>query len=155
MRLVKRNLYQPQHLFPLMLNRLYADDSLVKRSLDRQRDFSNTAIAANIRNEEEQFVIELAAPGFEKEDFKLELNNGVLTIKADKTTEHCEEGEGKALESNYTHREFVFNAFKRTFNIPEEAVEIDGIKAEYQAGILNIVLPKKEIKDTKRNFEVL
>lgn len=160
MRLVKKNFQSPKTLFPLLFDHLYADDTRIKHNLDRQRAWykdvqrwlKNTAIAANILSEDEQFIIELAAPGFEKSDFHLELDQGILTIHADKTVEP-KEGE-EPTEKNYTHREFGFNAFKRTFNLPEDQIEVEAIKAEYSAGILMVVLPKKAVEDTKRNIDV-
>ena len=145
----------------MIFDHLYADDARVKRHLDRQRAWydefqrriSNTQVLANIKNEDEQYVIELAAPGFDKSDFSIELDNGVLAISADTTKAKNEEKE-ETVQQNYKHREFAFQAFKRTFNLPEEHIDLDGIKAEYQAGILSIVLPKKEVEDTKRNFDV-
>ena len=158
MRLVKRNFHQPKRLFPMLFDHLYADDTRIKHTLERQRKFwddfqqrmSNSSVPANIKNEETRFVIELAAPGFEKSDFKIELDEGVLTVHASK-----EAGEGtEDTKEGYTHREFAFKAFKRTFNLPEDRIELDSIKAEYQSGILSVVLPKREVEDTKRNFDV-
>lgn len=160
MRLVKRNFQSPRGLFPLLFDHLYADDTRIKHNLDRhrawlketQRRLTNTVVKANIINEEEQFLIELAAPGFEKSDFHLELDQGVLTVHADKTVE-TPEGE-EPTEKNYTHREFGFTSFKRTFNLPEDHIEVEAIKAEYSAGVLTVILPKKEVEDTKRNIHV-
>lgn len=158
MKLVKRNFQSPRGLFPLLFDHLYADDTRIKHNLDRQRAWhkewqrrlTNSTVTANIISEDEQFILELAAPGFEKEHFNIELENGVLTIHANKTVEEGEESPKTA----YSHREFTFDAFKRTFNVPEEQLEVEAIKAEYNAGILTVILPKKEIEDTKRNIHV-
>ncbi len=160
MKLVKRNFQSPRGFFPLLFDHLYADDTRIKHNLDRHRKWqkeihrrlTNSTVAANIINEDEQFIIELAAPGFEKSDFHIELDQGVLTIHADKTTQ-SEEGE-TAEAPAYSHREFTFDAFKRTFNLPEDLVELEAIKAEYSAGILTVTLPKREVEDTKRNIDV-
>lgn len=158
MKLVKRNFQSPRGLFPLLFDHLYADDTHIKHNLDRQRAWhkewqrrlTNSMVAANIINEDEQFILELAAPGFEKEDFNIELDNGVLSIHANKTVEEGEE----LPKTTYSHREFAFDAFKRTFNVSEEQLDVEAIKAEYKAGILTVILPKKEVQDTKHNIHV-
>jgi len=160
MRLTKRNFQGPRGLFPLLFDHLYADDARIKQNLERQRNWrkewhrrlTNQTVAANIINEDTQFMIELAAPGFEKADFHVELDNGVLVVHADKTVK-AEEGTDQP-EVEYTHREFSLDAFKRTFNLPEDQIEVEAIKAEYSAGILTLTLPKKEVEDTKWNIDV-
>lgn len=82
-------------------------------------------------------MIELAVPGLKKSDFKLDLDNQVLTI----STESKEENEHK--EENYTRREFGYSAFKRTFTLPD-SVNDEKINANYTDGILSVLLPKKE-----------
>jgi HSP20 family protein len=86
---------------------------------------------------EGQFRIELAAPGLTREDFNVNVHEDVLTISSEKKTE---DEEGK---ENYTRREFGYASFKRSFNLPE-TVDGDNIAATYNAGILNVTLPKKE-----------
>lgn len=159
MRLVKRNFNRPANLFPTLWNNFFADDNLVKHSLERQKArheamqkwFSNSTVAVNIKNLEDAFAIELAAPGFDKADFKVEFENGRLVISAEK--EKVEEGEDKVVE-NFTHKEFTYNSFERAFNLPEEGVDVDGIKATYEAGILTVNVPKKEVEDNKRHIDV-
>tara|TARA_R110002051_G_scaffold217596_1_gene281632 strand:- start:1069 stop:1545 length:477 start_codon:yes stop_codon:yes gene_type:complete len=91
----------------------------------------------NIKETADSFMIELAVPGLKKSDFKLDLDNQVLTI----STESKEENEHK--EENYTRREFGYSAFKRTFTLPD-SVNDEKINANYTDGILSVLLPKKE-----------
>ena len=103
--------------------------------------------AVNIAEMKDNFRVEVAAPGLEKEDFKVELNKRVLTISADKKVEEGEETE------TYKFKEFNFSNFKRSFKIPL-TVEGDKIKAEYLNGILSVFLPKKEEAKDKPAREI-
>ena len=93
--------------------------------------------AANITENEKSFDIEIAAPGMKKEDFKINLENNVLTVSTVKEEEKKEE------TKNYTRKEFVYGSFSRSFTLPR-TVETEQIKASYENGILNIELPKRE-----------
>ena len=91
--------------------------------------------SVNVIESDVDYRLQLVAPGKNKEDFTIELGEGVLSI----ATEN-EIPENKK-EENYTLREFVFNNFKRAFKLPD-TVAIDKIKAEYESGILTVKLPK-------------
>ena len=91
----------------------------------------------NIKENAEAFTVELAVPGFKKSDFKLHLDNDVLSI----STETKDEKEHK--EDNYTRREFGYSSFKRTFTLPD-SVDDEAINASYKDGVLSILLAKKE-----------
>lgn len=91
--------------------------------------------AANITETDTEFVVELAAPGMEKKDFVVDIDNGILEIKVEK------EVEKKEVKSNYTRKEYDYSAFYRSFNLPETVIE-DKINATYKNGILTIHLPK-------------
>jgi HSP20 family protein len=93
--------------------------------------------AVNIKDEKDKYIVEFAAPGLKKEDFKVDLDNYVLTVSSEKKQENQEK------ESNYTRREFVYSSFSRSFTLPR-TVNIEKIKADYAHGILTIALPKKE-----------
>lgn len=92
----------------------------------------------NVLEEKDSFKIEFAVPGFEKEDFKVELNKDLLTISANKSKEEKEE-----KDKRYSFREFSYSSFTRSFVLPED-VDTDSIDAEYKNGILNLNLKKKE-----------
>lgn len=97
---------------------------------------------ANIIENGKDFKIELAAPGLERKDFKVEVKDGILTISAEKKEEKKEEKE------NYKRREFSYNSFCRSFTLPENSVQ-DKIDAKYENGILRLTLPKKEVTISK------
>lgn len=91
--------------------------------------------SVNVRELDTQFVIDLAAPGLEKENFDLKIENDHLKISANKEVKNEETGE------KYTRREFNFTSFTRTFALPEN-VDREQINAAYDKGVLSITLPK-------------
>ena len=91
----------------------------------------------NIRETKDAYFVEMAVPGLKKSDFKVDLDNHVLSISADM------ESNDEVQEDNYTRREFGYASFKRTFSLPE-TVNDEKIEAKYVDGILSIHLPKKE-----------
>jgi len=98
---------------------------------------SNNIPAANIIEADDHFDIQLAAPGNKKNDFKIELEEGVLTISSRINNNSTED------DSTFTRKEFGYSSFIRSFNIPE-TVSTDKISANYKEGILTVSLPKKE-----------
>ncbi len=99
--------------------------------------------AVNIAENEKNYSLEVIAPGFHKEDFKLKVDDDVLVISAESKTEHKEDGNGK--EKDYTRREYSYNSFTRSFQLPDN-VKDDSISADYKDGILNIELPKSKVQ---------
>tara|TARA_Y200000002_G_scaffold124793_1_gene102367 strand:- start:294 stop:710 length:417 start_codon:yes stop_codon:yes gene_type:complete len=97
---------------------------------------NQTVPAANIIEADDHFDIQLATPGKKKGDFKIELEEGVLTISSEDEIKSTEK------EANFTRKEFGYSSFKRSFNIPE-TVSADKISALYKEGILTVSLPKK------------
>lgn len=93
--------------------------------------------ALNIKETDDTFEIELAAPGFTKKDFEVTIEDGCLNIKAEKQTSDEE------IEDNYTRKEFSYNAFERSLQLPE-SIKQEAIKAKYNDGILSFNLAKKE-----------
>ena len=110
---------------------------------------NDTLPAVNIKENEEDFELELAIPGKKKEDFNVEVDNNVLTV----SMETQQEDEQK--EDNYTRREFSYTSFRRSFTLPETVNE-DKINANYKDGILRFTLPKKEeaLPKPKRMIEI-
>ena len=94
--------------------------------------------AVNVKEDEDNFEVEVAAPGLSKADFKIELENDVLTISSEKETSDTE------TNAHYNRREFTYASFKRTFSLPEDKVDGENVKANYTDGVLHIFLPKKE-----------
>jgi HSP20 family protein len=110
-------------------------------------DFSSRIPSANINETEKEYKIELAVPGLDKKDFKVAIDNGVLYVSSEREEERQED------EANYTRREYSFNSFRRSFSLPENCIE-DKIKAKYENGILNLILPKKELTIMKPASEI-
>jgi HSP20 family protein len=94
---------------------------------------------ANITETPKEYKLELAAPGLERKDFNVEVDNQVLTISA----EHEEEKNEK--DGEYSRKEYSFNSFSRSFTLPEDARE-GSIDARYENGVLKVSIPK--VKET-------
>jgi HSP20 family protein len=144
---VKRNLLPT-------ISRFFDDDwdSLFDFS---NRNFSTTQTtlpSVNIKETSNEFVVEMAAPGMKKDDFQIELNNNVLTIKSETKNEKEEKD-----SENYTRREFSYQSFQRSFNLNNRVIDDSKIEAKYDNGILNILLPKKEEVKAKptRQIEIV
>ena len=93
--------------------------------------------AVNISETTEGFSVELAAPGMNKEDFKIEVENGTLKISSEKKQESNVENK------KFTRKEFSYSSFSRTFNLPEQ-VNTEAISASYENGVLKLQLPKRD-----------
>ena len=93
--------------------------------------------AVNIKENESNFEIEVAAPGFQKQDFKVDIQNDVLNISAETKDESTEE------KDNYTRREFSYSSFNRSFSLPKNVKE-ENVQARYENGILKLKLEKAE-----------
>jgi len=91
----------------------------------------------NIYENENAYVIELAAPGLKKEDFQINLKKDTLSVWAEVKKE-----ENQAAK-DFTRKEFDYSSFARSFNLPDTA-DGDNISAEYKDGILNINISKKD-----------
>jgi HSP20 family protein len=106
------------------------------------RNFSttNTTLpAVNIVESDDRFTVEMAAPGMTKKDFQIELDNEILTISSEKEV-------SSELDENdkYSRREFSYQSFRRTFQLPKTVVDDSRIEAAYENGILTITIPKRE-----------
>ncbi|MFL5753256.1 MAG: Hsp20/alpha crystallin family protein [Bacteroidia bacterium] len=137
-------------LFPSLTNDFFRNRLFAPGFIDIDDDFVSGGIKiplANVRETKDDFRVELSAPGLTREDFKVDLEDGVLTVSCEKK----EESEDK--DENYTRREFSYNSFTRTFQIPENSVE-EKINAKYENGMLKIVIPKKETSSAKPKKEI-
>ncbi len=95
--------------------------------------------AVNLVEGDDEFRIEVAAPGLEKDDFKVDLDNNVLTISSEKE----EKDEEKDKEDKVVRCEFNYTKFSRSFTLPDGANE-ENIKANHKDGVLYVHIPKKE-----------
>ncbi len=140
MSLVKRN----NLIFPGLMNDIFNPDWF------GGIENSNQHIpAVNIKENAENFALELSVPGFKKDDFNIELDNDVLTISSEVKTET------ESKEEKYTRKEFTYTSFKRAFTLPE-TVDGSKINASYENGILTLLVPKKEetLPKPKRFIEI-
>jgi HSP20 family protein len=104
-------------------------------------NFSNTKTtvpSVNIKETSESFEVEVAAPGMEKKDFNITLDGNLLTISSQK------EHRSQNTEDNYTRREFSYQSFQRSFELPKDVVDEEGITASYENGVLHLTVPKRE-----------
>ncbi len=142
--LIRRN----RNFFPAF-SRLWDDDDFLNRGMiNWDTNFSNsdaTLPAVNIKETENSYEVEMAAPGLKKDDFKIELDNNVLTISSEKS-EETQEGNGN---EKYSRREFSYQSFQRSFTLPKEVVDEDKIEAHYREGVLQLRIPKKEMAKQK------
>jgi len=92
--------------------------------------------AANIIETEKSFEIQIAVPGYRKDDISIDLENSLLSI-------YCEKNRNEGQDINFIRREFISGTFRRSFTLPK-IVESEKITADYKNGILQVLLPKKE-----------
>ena len=120
------------------VERFFGNDWMVK---------TKSVPSVNIKENDNSFSIELSAAGMKKDDFKINVEDGVITISAEKKEEKSEKDE------KYTRKEFSYSSFSRSFNLPENA---DGDKASagYENGMLTINLPKKVAQGVKKGREI-
>jgi HSP20 family protein len=97
--------------------------------------FSSTVPAVNIKELDSQFEIELAVPGMKKDDFEIEVEDGVLSISSTQEEEQVNE------KGKFTRREFSYSSFRRSFTLPD-SVNPTKIDATYKEGVLLVLLPK-------------
>ncbi|ANH81815.1 heat-shock protein [Niabella ginsenosidivorans] len=105
------------------------------------KNFSSTQTtlpSVNVKETDGNYEVEVAAPGMDKKDFHITLDGNLLTISSEKQTNNEEE------KANYTRREFSYQSFQRTFQLPKDVVDEESIQAKYENGVLQLTIPKKE-----------
>ena len=126
------NLIKTQKLpFTDLLNGLFDNDMYGFPTLEHS---VNSRPKVNLLEDDNSFQIMLAAPGLNKADFNIDLNNHILKISANNDFNE---------DKNYLKKEFSYHSFTRTFNVPKTA-KIDKINASYKSGVLTIDIPKKD-----------
>jgi HSP20 family protein len=104
--------------------------------------------AVNVVETEKEFEVEMAAPGLDKKDFNITVENGILSITCEKETENQED------KKNYMRKEYNYTGFSRSFTLPEN-IKTEKVDARYENGILKLVLPKAvEAKVKPKAIEV-
>jgi len=114
------------------------------------RNLSHSSPAANVNETDKEYQIELAIPGFKKDEVKINLENEVLSISAESKTEKEEK------TKKYTRKEFSYGSFSRSFQLPK-AANADKIQAKYEDGLLKLDIPKKEeaiSKSAKKEIKI-
>lgn len=133
--------------YPSVFDRFF-DNDLFDWSHKNFSKTNTTLPSVNIKESNQDFLVEVAAPGLEKGDFKIELNRDILTVSSEKKVEK-ETKEGQ----QFTCREFSYQSFSRSFTLPNIA-DGDRIAAKYENGILSITIPKKEEIISKMNRQI-
>ena len=141
MSLIKRN----DLAFPSLMSEIFKPDWLGGMEV-----LGNQVPAVNIIENKNNFELELAIPGRNKEDFKIEIEKNILSISAETKSE------SEITESKYTRREFAYTSFKRVFTLPDH-IDNDQINASYENGVLKLTLPIKEeaLPKPKRAIEIV
>lgn len=143
MSLVKRN--RSNDWFPSFSGMF---DDFFNRSLSNWNNgnFSATQTtlpSVNVKETDENYEVELAAPGMDKNDFHVTLDGNLLTISSEKQAGNEEKDE------RYTRREFSYQSFQRSFELPKDVVDEENIQAKYENGVLRLTIPKKEAAKKK------
>lgn len=129
----------------------FADDFFTRSFADVVgSDFAMNVPSVNVTQSENGFNIELAAPGLNKEDFKINVEKDRLTVSSEK--QHEEE----VTEEKFTRREFNYSSFSRSFYLPK-SIDREAIEASYENGVLRLSLPKKQEvlkEEMGRNIEI-
>ena len=144
---VKFNLQPFEKSFNNLLDDLFTEMPVVFKN-----DFNKSAwkgfAPVNVKEYVNAYELEVIAPGFSKEDFKINLENDILTISAEKKTEEKKENEKQVCS------EYSFKSFKRSFTI-DEKIDATNIDAKYVNGILALNLPKKaEVKASPKEIKI-
>ncbi len=128
-----------KHFIPTLSS--FFDDFLTKDIVNMgheiTKNFINHLPAVNIKEDQQTYFVELAAPGLEKEDFSIELNKNILTISSNKTS-----NQDNKTSAGYVRREFNYAAFSRSFTLPEGKFDTGKIGASYNNGVLSVKVEK-------------
>jgi HSP20 family protein len=113
-------------------------------------DTNTTLPAVNVMENDNEYLIELAAPGMKKDDFQIKLEGNLLSISSERQNEKEEK------KGNYSRREFSYQSFQRSFTLPEHMTDREKVTAKYVDGILHITIPKREEAKPKpaKNIEI-
>ncbi|HKC69804.1 MAG TPA: Hsp20/alpha crystallin family protein [Bacteroidia bacterium] len=148
--LIKKRRNGNGSLFPSLRDDFFGGGLLTPRLFDFDEDFFTQRISlplANITETNKEFKVDLSVPGMKRSDFKVDVDNGILTISSKKEEEKNEN------EKNYCSCEFSYSSFSRSFTLPDN-VDENNINAKYDNGMLEITIPKKEISVAKPKKEI-
>ena len=141
-----KTLVKKDGLFPSLESKSinnFFDDFITKDLFDwTDRNFAalgSNLPSVNLKETDTKIEVELAAPGMKREDFKVEIDNDILMISSEKE----EKKEEVSKKENFIRKEFNYQSFSRTFNLPD-TIDENKIEANYKDGILHVVIDKKE-----------
>jgi HSP20 family protein len=144
----------PRLMEPNILSNPFLSDLMdtQKSILNLNRIFnggSDSTPALNVKETKDDFQIEMAAPGLTKNDFKITIDNGVLTISSEKEEKTEEEEEG------FLRKEFSYRSFSRSLTLPENIDESRDVKAKYHDGVLKLVLHKRPESENNKETKTI
>jgi HSP20 family protein len=137
MNLIKRNGNQNQGLPRLFFEDVFGRELFNWENSNFSRT-STTLPSVNIKETAENYEVEVAAPGMDKKDFKVTLDGNLLLISSVKENQYT------SKEEAFTRREFSYQSFQRSFELPKNVVDEDKISARYENGLLLLTIPKLE-----------
>lgn len=137
--LIKRN---PNAYLPSVFDAFFNDSAEISEQsvLFTRPDF-------NVFETDKEFVVEAAVPGMEKKDFTIEVNDNVLQISSEK------EVESENKEQKYYYRGFCYGSFKKSYSLPDN-VDKDKIVANYDQGVLKVLIPKDKEAKLSRQIKI-
>ena len=130
-------------LLPRMINKSLFDDFFTDSMFNTN---TTNVMSTYIREKDNGYLLDMEVPGFNKEDLKLELKDGYLTISA----EHKTTNDEKDNDGHIIRQERYYGSSKRSFYVGDQ-IEKQDIQAKYDKGILSIFVPKKEVKKIENN----
>jgi HSP20 family protein len=132
-------------LFPKLDS--FFDDFFKRDSFFKAVDLGTVMPAANLKETSEAYHLDIAVPGLRKEDFKITLDNKILTISSEKKEEK-EEKDGEKI----TKREFNYSSFQRIFQLPDNIK--DEVVAKYENGLLKVIIPKTQKAENSKSKQI-
>lgn len=148
MNTIKRT-HTPQNSMDAILKNLFSDDFLRWPEIAQTtRSNQDNFVPVNILEQENAFTVDLAAPGMKKTDFKIDLDNNKMVVSADLDSTSEEKTE------NFLKKEFGSKGFRKSFVLPEKGIDVEGIKAAYENGVLSISVPKMKRSEEKAVKEI-
>lgn len=127
------------------------EDAFFKEFFEPVSKVSKSVPLVNVKESDKGFTLEIAAPGLKKDDFKIAVEDNLLTI----SSEIKSETESTEQDGKYTRKEFSYSSFSRSFTLDEQHTDIDNITASYESGVLTLNIPKKvESEKVKKTIAI-